>query len=264
MNMNQQQGRPGGELQVVRRDPANGKELFRTGETEELKQYQLLGTPLPAGGMLYLPACKTNQPSELHVLAVQSAHRPRAMVDACRHLSVQSAATRRPRDQADACCCRAPGSMSTPRPADWWNWPPTTGAIRWAYNYPAKMPVQQQHGVVLGLGRREDRNRSFGPSGPLVAGGQLFIKGMQSPRLFALRPDGSALDWKRAVPENAMLAGIDDEPGLSGRRRAAGLRPENAATAVGQQPAGQIGLDRAAGDRAPLLSVHAARNLRVG
>ena len=29
-NMNQQQGRPGSPLQVVRLDPADGKELFRT------------------------------------------------------------------------------------------------------------------------------------------------------------------------------------------------------------------------------------------
>jgi outer membrane protein assembly factor BamB len=85
-----------------------------------------------------------------------------------------------------------------------------TGAIRWAFNYPAKMPAQRN--MWWGWWGDDDENESiFGPSGPVVAGGQLFIKGMQSKRLLALRPDGSALNWKRSVPENAMLAGIDEQ-----------------------------------------------------
>ena len=207
--MNQQQARPGGELQVVRRDPANGKDLFRTGETEELKQYQLLGKPLPAGGMLYLTACKMNQPSELHVLAVQSGtgrlqwstHVGTYQFNPLQrngHAIKPSMLLSGTRLYVDA---HAGGLVELAA---------GSGAIRWAYNYPSKMPVQQQRFWFWGWDDDDGPESSFGPSGPLVAGGKLFIKGMQSPRLFALRPDGSALDWKRAVPENAMLAGIDD------------------------------------------------------
>ena len=148
--MNQQQGRPGGELQVVRRDPANGKELFRTSEIEELKQFQLLGTPLPAGGMLYLTACKMNQPSELHVLAVQSST---GRVQWITHVGTYQfnpletrLATRSSRRMllsgtrlyVDA---HAGGLVELAA---------NSGAIRWAYNYPAKMPLQQQRSFVWG------------------------------------------------------------------------------------------------------------------
>jgi outer membrane protein assembly factor BamB len=193
-------------LQVVRRDPANGKELFRTGEIEELKQFQLLGTPLPADGMLYLTVCKLNQPSDLHVLAVQPSTKrvqwnthvgtyqfnPLQRIGHSVKPTMLLSGTRL---YVDA---QAGGLVELAA---------SSGTIRWAYNYPAQMPMQQQWWG----GDDDEAGTSFGPSGPLVAGGHLFVKGMQSPRLLALRPDGSALDWKRSVPENAMLAGIDDQ-----------------------------------------------------
>ena len=254
--MNLQQGRPGGDLEVVRRDPANGKELFRTGETEELKQYQLLGKPLPVGGMLYLPACKVNQTAELHVLAIQSG--PAACSGRRMSAPISSIAARIRHAIKPTMLLSGTRLYVDTHAGGLVELASDDRAIRWAYNYPSKMPVQQRRWWLWGWD--EERPEStFGPSGPLVVGGELFIKGMQSPRLFALRPDGSALDWKRAVPENAMLAGHRRPAGLSGRRGTVGLRPENAAIIVGQQPAGQIGLDRSLGDRAPLLPVHAAR-----
>jgi outer membrane protein assembly factor BamB len=207
MNMNQQQGRPGGPLQVVRRDPATGKELFRTGEIEEFKQFQLLGTPLPADGMLYLMACKLNQPADLHVLAVQpSTQRVKwnthigtyqfNPLQRTGHAVKPTMLLSGARLYVDA---QAGGLVELAA---------SSGAIRWAYNYPAQMPKQQQW---WNWGDDDEVHAAFGPSGPVVAGGELLIKGMQSPRLLAVRPDGSALRWKRSVPQNAMVAGIDDQ-----------------------------------------------------
>ena len=71
---------------------------------------------------------------------------------------------------------------------------------------------------------------------------------MQSPRLFALRPDGSALNWKRSVPQTAMLAGINDRQVYltSDELLAFDLKTEELLWS--QQSAGQIVGDRAACD----------------
>jgi outer membrane protein assembly factor BamB/tetratricopeptide (TPR) repeat protein len=206
MWMNGRMVSPAGYLDVVRRDPATGKELFRSGSIPELKEYHLLGAPVPAGRMLYLTATKVNQPSELHVLALQpeanrlawSAHlgtyqfvpgqgngggvKPTILVNG-------------PRLYVDT---QAGGMVEMEA---------STGALRWAYSYPSKMPGQNN----MWWWNDDEPEMGFGPSGPVVAGGLLLIKGMQSSRLVALRPDGSATNWKRAVPENAILAGIDDQ-----------------------------------------------------
>ena len=47
----------------------------------------------------------------------------------------------------------------------------SSGGIRWAYSYRGNAGAEQQY-VVLGLGRRAAAV-DVGPSGPMVAGGQL-------------------------------------------------------------------------------------------
>jgi outer membrane protein assembly factor BamB/tetratricopeptide (TPR) repeat protein len=203
MMQQQQGGAPG--LHIVRLDPANGKELFRSGQVEELKQYNLLGPPLPAGGVVYLSAAKLNQPAELHVLALQSeTGRLQWSTHVGTYQFQQQGMSRsiRPtmllvgqRLYVDA---HAGGMVELEA---------TTGALRWAYNYPSQAPVQRQFNW---FDDDNDAESAFPPSGPFAAGGLLFVKGMLSTRLIALRSDGSAFSWKRAVPENAMVAGIDD------------------------------------------------------
>jgi outer membrane protein assembly factor BamB len=85
-----------------------------------------------------------------------------------------------------------------------------TGALRWAYTYPSKFPNSgDSWGGWWDYGAQ---NQSvFGPNGPHLGGGELYIKGMKSSRLVALRPDGSVVDWKRSVPDNSMMAGSDDQ-----------------------------------------------------
>ncbi len=127
MMQQQQGGAPG--LQVVRLDSANGKELFRSGQVEELKQFHMLGPPLPAGGVLYLSASKTNQPSELHVLALQA---ETGRLQWSTHVgtyqfnpSQGAARSSRP------CCWSVSGCTSTPTRAEWskWKLPPRCPAL---------------------------------------------------------------------------------------------------------------------------------------
>ncbi len=167
---------------------------------------------------------------------------------------------KRTRRSSRRCCCRAPGCMSTPMPADWSNWPPTPAR---SVGPTTIRPKCHSSRTFWWGWDDEEPEASFGPSGPLVAGGQLFIKGMQSPRLFALRPDGSALDWKRSVPQTAMLAGIDDERVYlaSEELLAFDLKTQKLLWA-NNLPVKSASI-RAAGDRASLLPVHAARDLRI-
>jgi outer membrane protein assembly factor BamB len=50
-----------------------------------------------------------------------------------------------------------------------------------------------------------------GVSGPLVAGGLIFAKGMSSPRLLGIAGDGPKVVWNRPVADSAVLLAADDE-----------------------------------------------------
>ena len=193
-----------GRLDLVRRDPANGKELYRTSSIPELKEYQLLGAPLPAKGLLYLTATKTNQPSELHVLAIQpEANRIAWTTHLGTYQFVPGQSGVKP-----TMLLSGPRLYVDTHAGGLVELESATGAIRWAFSYPSKMPGQNN---VWWMWGDDEPEMSFGPSGPVAHAGLLLVKGMQSPRLVALRPDGSAMDWKRSVPEGAMLAGIDEQ-----------------------------------------------------
>jgi hypothetical protein len=86
-----------------------------------------------------------------------------------------------------------------------------TGSLRWAYTYPSKFPSPGYDFWGGWWDYGQQPQSEFGPNGPYLGGGELYIKGMQSSRLVALRPDGSAVDWKRSVPNNSMMAGSDDQ-----------------------------------------------------
>lgn len=80
---------------------------------------------------------------------------------------------------------------------------PDTSAVEWGMLYESP---PQQTGYYY-----EYQPPQLGVSGPLAAGGLLFVKGMRSPRLLALRVDGPELAWSRPVSTGAVLAGADEE-----------------------------------------------------
>jgi outer membrane protein assembly factor BamB len=193
---------PGGNLCLVRRDPATGKELLNSTQVEGLKAWTPVGAPVPAGNVVYLTAFKENQPTELYALAVQAKDgrvlwstalgtyqfspyenslrgtRPTMLLHGTR-LYVDSQA----------------GALIELQAA--------SGALRWAYSYESESPEgRQRYGIMP--------TATFNPSVPVIAGGLLFSKGMHSGRLNAVRLDGPGLAWKRTAPLTATLVGVDE------------------------------------------------------
>ena len=64
----------GGEIRtLLRRDEvATGKQVFvfSSGQANDLKEWAMRGTPVAEGDFVYIGASKSNQPQELHLLAV--------------------------------------------------------------------------------------------------------------------------------------------------------------------------------------------------
>lgn len=79
-----------------------------------------------------------------------------------------------------------------------------TAAIEWGILYESPPP---QSGYPSSMYQPSQ----FGTSGPLVAGGLLFTKGMRSPRMLALDPAGPTLSWRRPIGVTAVLVGADDK-----------------------------------------------------
>jgi outer membrane protein assembly factor BamB len=209
----QQQQQPGGrrmymqqgaDMQLIRRDLATGKERFSSKQSTDLSQYVPFGSLLPEGNLLYLTAHKENQPTELYALAVKvsTGHVQWATPLGTYQFSQQQNGLRstqptiRLRGARLYVDSQAGGLVELEA---------ATGKIRWAYAYPSQSAETQQrwyNGVAA---------TTFNPSVPIEDNGLLLVKGMQSPRLTALKLDAPAVAWKRAVPINAMLAGIDKQ-----------------------------------------------------
>ncbi len=194
----------GGDMQWMRRDPASGKELFSSKQSAELSQYVPFGSLWPEGNILYLTAYKENQPTELYALAVKvsTGHLQWATpVGTYQFTQQQNGQRLHPAHPAGGGArlyvdSQAGGLVELEA---------ATGKIRWAYTYPSQAAETQQRwygGPV---------SSTFNPSPPLESGGLLLAKGMQSPRLSALTLDVPAVAWKRAVPANALLAGVDKQ-----------------------------------------------------
>ena len=79
----------------------------------------------------------------------------------------------------------------------------STGDIEWAINYDSPSP-QANHFYGYDTPRRET-------SGPLLAGGLLFAKGMRSTRLLGIDSVGPRLEWNRPVQRTAAIVGADAE-----------------------------------------------------
>src|SRR5690606_36054255 len=79
------------------------------------------------------------------------------------------------------------------------------GQIRWGLNYETDAPSD---------GHRFSYDETPAPfmSGPpVLADGVLYIKGMQSRRLYAIDPSGPKVLWKRPVNMLSVIVGADEE-----------------------------------------------------
>ncbi len=198
------QMQPGGDMQLVRRDLATGKELFSSQQSTDLAQYVPFGALWPEGNLLYLTAHKENQPTELYALAVKvsTGHVQWATPLGTYQFTQQQNGMR---STQPTMLLRGARLYVDSQAGGLVELEAATGKIRWAYAYPSQATENQQrwYGQVT--------STTYNPSLPLESNGLLMVKGMQSPRLTALNLDAPAVAWKRSVPVNAMLAGIDNE-----------------------------------------------------
>ena len=99
-------------------------------------------------------------------------------------------------------------------------------------------------------------------SGPIQAGGLLFSKGMRSNRLLGVSTEGPQLEWNRPVAKGSMIVGADDERIYLGGEEltAYSLKTQELLWATQLPVLG--GVERAAADEEPALSIHFARRVR--
>ena len=81
---------------------------------------------------------------------------------------------------------------------------PQSGTIDWGIVYDSPPPQ-------TGYNYYEYQPPQLGLSGPVFSAGLLFAKGMRSPRVLGVRPDGPAMAWSRPVERTAVLVGADED-----------------------------------------------------
>lgn len=195
-----QQGQP---FRVGRWEAATGKPGWNSQNVAELQQWNMLGTPLPAGDRIYIAASKTGQGAEIHTLALQASD---GKLLWSTHLGTHQA------DPSQMWHRRSPqpslilygGKVYIDTHAgalvvlD-----ATSGSVDWAFAYDSTMP--------------EANNWYNQPSAfttaapPILADNTLYLKGMRSDRIYALDISAPKLLWKRPVSESAMLVGVDGD-----------------------------------------------------
>ncbi len=194
----------GRNVQWLRRDPKDGKELYASRQSAELSQYVPFGSMWTQGNMLYATAHKENQPTELHVLAIKVS---------TGHLQWDTLLGTYPfvpqqnglRSTQPTLLLHGTRLYVDSQSGGLVELEAATGKIGWAFLYPSQATENQRRwygGPV---------STTFNPSPPLESAGLLLIKGMQSPRISALSLAGPALAWKRSVPTTGMLAGADNQ-----------------------------------------------------
>ena len=157
-----------------------------------------------AGDVVYVGACRTNKSAELSVLEIDAqTFKLKRDVTLGTHavdpnqvyfdrVSEPTFAMQRDRLYIDTHA----GALVALRPE--------TAAIEWGILYESPPP---QSGYPSSM----YQPAQFGTSGPLVAGGLLFAKGMRSPRVIALDPAGPTASWRRPISVTAVLVGADDK-----------------------------------------------------
>jgi len=201
---------------LVARDAATGKDLFNSRRT--LSTWSIVGSPLvvqnSGGGVLgegpasaaviYVGASRSNKSAELSVLEIDAqTFKLKRDVTLGTHavdpnqvyydrVSEPTFAMHRDRLYVDTHA----GALLALRTE--------TAAIDWGILYESPPP---QSGYVSS----NYQPRQLGSSGPLMAGGTLFVKGMRSPRVLALDPAGPTLGWRRPIGVAAVLVGTDEK-----------------------------------------------------
>ena len=197
-----QVGQHGNPFSLRAHEKATGKEVLHSRNVADLNQFNFMGTPIVTPDVIYAAALKTNSGTELHALALQasdgkllwSTHLGTHQMDQNQMYYQRSCQPALLLERDRLYVDTHAGALIQLDVA--------SGAVTWAVNYDSQ--VQD--------GNRYNNTGEFLTTGrPQMAGGQLFFKGMRSPRLVSVNPDLPAVVWNRPVAESANLVGLDDD-----------------------------------------------------
>jgi len=203
-----QLGQHGQPFWLGRFDAATGKPGWSSDSVGALKSWSICGTPLVSGERIYATATRTENTTQLHLLAVGAS-------DGRVIWSTQLGTTQVDQSQmyfrrtaqpsiisyGDALYVDTQSGGIAAVGAE-------KGELRWGFNYDAEAPSQEYwNNPNLGL-------ETSGP--PLLHNGVLYVKGMRSTRLCAIELAGARLRWERPVSKSAIVLAVDGERMLLG------------------------------------------------
>lgn len=194
-------GQHGQLFRLARYEAATGKPGWNSQSVAPLQNWNMTGTPLPAGDRVYITAGKQGQGAELHLLAVAAADGKLLWsTHLGTHQADQSQMFYRRTSQPSMVLHAGRVLVDTHAGAlvavD-----VRGGAIDWGLIYESQMLdtnnwYNQPHQLTT-------------VAAPQAVGNMLYLKGMRSSRLYAIDLSGPKLLWKRPVSDSAMLIGVD-------------------------------------------------------
>lgn len=205
VNMLGQQGQP---FRLSCWEKASGREIWQSQSVPELANWSLMGRPLVLGDRVITTGVKTDQPTELHAVALKAEDGKLLWTT---HLGTYQA------DPAQVWYQRGSHPYVLAHNSRVYvetgagavvELDPATGAINWALPYESEVPNTS---YWWGWGGYGGEQKLVSSAPPLLAGGRLYFKGMRSQRLYAIDLGGPQVLWKRPVNQSSMLVGIDEE-----------------------------------------------------
>lgn len=184
-------------------DPATGKELWHSRNLTALQPWSFCGAPVVDGDRLYIGALKNNPNTELHVLALATADGKPLWDSMIGNHKVDQYQAYYYRKTAQPMMVLNAGKLYVDTHAGAMAaLDAGTGTMLWGMVYPSAA-------IKTGYDY-EGMTDTFTVGKPIYAADMLFLKGMRSSRLIALRPQEPALAFNRSVSNGAVLIGVDN------------------------------------------------------
>lgn len=196
-------GHHGAQFHVLCLNAADGAEIWNSQKINDLKKWNMTGTPVAAGERVYVAASENNQGTNLHLLALAAA-------DGSLEWSAQIGT--RQVDQNQVYYRKTPQPMLLAddetvlvetHDGALAMLDAESGKLQWGVAYESEQ-LDTQHYY--------NQPQAMHTAGaPLLRDGVLYFKGMLSDRVYAIDPAGPQLLWKRPVSQAAMIAGLDQQ-----------------------------------------------------
>lgn len=207
-------------FQLTCRRAAGGEVVWQSGDLSDYAQVDLVGTPLLAGGRLFLAgkslanAQQQERQPQQSVLAVQPQDGKvlwKTEVGTFREgqqfAYYNGMVNQSPRPQlvyrAGTIYIDTHVGILARLDAD-------SGALDWGFGYPTDAVAGMGMGRIFMGGYVTPQEATTASSAPVQHGEALLIKGVQSGQLFALEPDRMKVQWERAIARSSRLLGASD------------------------------------------------------